>query len=124
MEAMINEEIENEPKLKTIKLESDELNSKFKILSFKNKWEMAFSVLKIPEQKKDYLISYLKFYIKYRVPITHARSRYVDAEKFNFLNVYDGVKNGYLTVEAFYTSLSKFSKEHSWEEFKKKSTLP
>lgn len=124
MEAMINEEIENEPKLKVIKKKSDELNSKFKILSFKNKWELAFEVLGVPKNCTTYLEKYLKFYIKFRVPITHAKSRYVEAEKFNFTNVYEGIKNGYYAVESFYTHLIKFSKEHTWKEFCKKVQIP
>ena len=117
MEAIINEELESEPKLHLVKREEDALNKKFKMLSFKNKWTRAFEVLQVEKNANKYLDSYLKFYIKFRVPITHAKSRFVDAEKFNFLNVYTGIKNGYLAVESFYGTLKKYTTDHTWKRF-------
>jgi len=124
MEAMINEEITNEKKLRSVQKESERLSNKFKVLSFKNKWQLSFKALAISSKEVNYLEKYLLFYIKFRVPITHAKSRYVNAELFNFLNIYDGVKNGYLAIEAFYRHLEKHSFEHRWKEFAKKSSLP
>lgn len=124
LEAMINEEISSEKKLQSIKKENEELNKKFKALSFKNKWQKSFEVLKTSAREKKYLANYLQFYISFRVPITHAKSRYINAELFNYLNVYDGLKNGYLSVEVFYKKLEKFSSEHTWKKFSKMCSLP
>jgi hypothetical protein len=124
LEAIINEELESDKKLEKVKKENDDLNKKFKMLSFKNKWLRTFAVLKIDKASEKYLENYLDFYIKFRIPITHARSRYVNAEQFNFPNVYSGIKNGYLFLEKFYQCLHKFEEEHSWNYFCITCNLP
>jgi hypothetical protein len=107
-----------------VKNENEELNKKFKMLSFKNKWEKTFKILKMDSTANEYLEKYIKFYIKYRTPITHPKSRYFDAENFNFPTIFQGIRNGYCALEYFYKRLGRFEEEHSWNNFCLQTQLP
>jgi hypothetical protein len=116
MEAFINEEIESERKLLPVKKEQDDLASKYKTLSFKNKWEQAFDALKI--KKREPLQKYLAFYSSYRILISHPKSRYISLENYEYEKVYDGIKSGWESMQLLFEALGKTMK--SWNEFYKK----
>lgn len=105
MEAIINEEIERSPLLKEVKKENAALSTKYKSLSFRNKWERAFDVLKIRKRKE--LKEYFKFYGRYRVLVSHPKSRYISLSEYQYENVYQGIKNGWMTIELLYMGLGK-----------------
>lgn len=119
MEAIINEEIERSPLLKEVKKENTALSSKYKSLSFKNKWERAFDVLKIRKRKE--LKEYFTFYSKYRILVSHPKSRYISLSEYQYENVYQGIKNGWMTIELLYLGLGKT--RVSWEEMWKEVGL-
>lgn len=119
MEAIINEEIERAPLLKEVKKENAALSTKYKSLSFKNKWERAFDVLRIPKRKE--LNAYFKFYSRYRVLVSHPKSRYISLQEYDFKNVYNGIKNGWIAIELLFTGLGKT--RVSWEEMCKEVGL-
>ncbi len=116
MEAFINEEIESEKKLASIKKQKDSLASIYKTLSFKNKWEMAFDALNI--KKRTPLHSYMTFYSIYRILISHPKSRYISLENYEYEKVYEGLKNGWESMQLLFQELGKTMK--SWNEFYKK----
>lgn len=116
MEAFINEEIESERKLVPVKKEKDNLAAKYKTLSFKNKWEMAFDILKI--KKKVSLNLYMEFYSNYRILISHPKSRYISLENYEYEKVYMGLKCGWESMQLLFEALGKRMK--SWDEFYKK----
>lgn len=116
MEAFINEEIESEKKLVSVKKQKDSLASKYKTLSFKNKWEMAFDVLRIKKQSP--LKSYITFYSNYRILISHPKSRYISLENYEYEKVYEGLKSGWESMQILFEHLGKMMK--SWDEFYKK----
>lgn len=112
MEAIINEEIERSPLLKEVKKENAALSTKYKSLSFRNKWERAFDVLQI--RKRQELKEYFTFYAKYRILVSHPKSRYISLDQYDYKNVYKGIKNGWKTIELLYVGLGK--SRISWEE--------
>ena len=112
MEAVINEEIEHAKPLLSIKKENTELSSKFKSLSFKNKWEKVFDTLSIRKRKE--LRDYFMFYSRYRILISHPKSRYVSLKNYQFEKVYEGIKNGWNAMQLLYVALGK--SKISWEE--------
>ena len=119
IEAIVNEEIFNHPLLETVKKEEEELNKRLKSLSFKNKWKKVYDALQIKEQ--EYLDNYLHFYSHFRVPITHPKSRYISIEKYSYKHVYEGLENGWFTVQLLYAILGK--ELTSWKEFCKQSGI-
>lgn len=119
MEAIINEEIERSSLLKDIKKENADLSTKYKSLSFKNKWERTFDVLKIPKRKE--LNEYLKFYSRYRILVSHPKSRYISLKEYDYKNVYKGIRSGWITIELLFTGLGK--SRVSWEEMCKEVGL-
>ncbi len=116
MEAFINEEIESEKKLLPVKKEQNDLGTKYKTLSFKNKWEMAYDSLKI--KKRESMHAYLSFYSNYRILISHPKSRYISLENYEYEKVYEGLKSGWESMQLLFESLGKTMK--SWNEFYKK----
>jgi len=112
MEAVINEEIERAAPLLPIKKENKELSGKFKSLSFKNKWEKAFDLLEIHKRKE--LRDYFTFYTRYRVLLSHPKSRYVSLDNYMFDKVYAGIKSGWDAMQIMYAVLGK--SKISWEE--------
>ncbi|HRN70050.1 MAG TPA: hypothetical protein PLS49_02590 [Candidatus Woesebacteria bacterium] len=119
MEAIINEEIERAPLLKEVKKENLALSTKYKSLSFRNKWERAFDVLQIRKRKE--LKEYFNFYGRYRVLVSHPKSRYISLDQYDYENVCKGIKNGWMTIELLYMGLGKT--RVSWEEMIKEVGL-
>ncbi len=103
MEALINEEIASHPLLQSVKREEAKLNTTFKSLSFRNKWIHVFDVLRIT--KRSDLEAYLDFYSRYRVPITHAKSRFISLEKYTYGNVKKGIESGVKVMKILKESL-------------------
>jgi hypothetical protein len=116
MEAFINEEIESEKKLVSVKKEKENLASKYKTLSFKNKWELAYDALKI--KNRSTLNLYMQFYANYRILISHPKSRYISLENYEYEKVYMGLQCGWESMQVLFESLGKSMK--SWKEFYKK----
>ena len=112
MEAIINEEIERSASLESVKKENKGLSSKFKSLSFRNKWERAFDALHISKRKE--LNAYFIFYGRYRNLVSHPKSRYVSLSNYDFERVFLGIKNGWNAIELLYSGLGKT--RISWEE--------
>ncbi len=119
MEAIINEEIERSPQLKEVKKENVALSTKYKSLSFKNKWERAFDVMQI--RKKKELNEYFTFYSRYRILVSHPKSRYISLDQYDYENVYRGIQSGWKTIELLFMSLGK--SRVSWEEMSGKIGL-
>ncbi len=119
MEAIINEEIERSPLLKEVKKENAALSTKYKSLSFKNKWERAFDVMKI--RKKKELNEYFTFYSRYRILVSHPKSRYISLDQYDYENVYKGIRSGWKTIELLFLGLKK--SRVSWEEMSREIGL-
>jgi hypothetical protein len=113
MEGIITEEIENEPRLLQVKNVNQELSTKHKSLSFKNKWERSFDVLRIKDRQE--LDAYFEFYSRYRIPILHPVSRYISLEGYTFKKVTTGLKNGWNAMQLLENALNKV--KMTWEQF-------
>jgi len=123
MEAVINEEIERHKHLTEVKKEKDLRLRRYRNLSFKNRWMKSYDELGM-DPTKGSLADYLEFYNEFRVTITHPTSRYVNIQKYNFENVYEGVRSGWLAMELLYEKLDKVHAEYSWEMYCTNCGLP
>lgn len=113
MEAVITEEIENEPLLEPIKKQNLALFSKHKSLSFKNKWEKTFEILAIKNKKS--LEKYVTFYSTHRIPISHPKSRFISVEPYSSLQIEAGIQSGWEAMQELFKTLGK--ETMSWKKF-------
>lgn len=123
MEAVINEEIERHKHLLAVKKEKDKRLTRFRNLSFKNRWMKSFDELGM-DPTIGPLGDYIEFYNDFRVTITHPKSRFVNIERYSFENVYEGIRSGWFAIELLYEKLDKESPEYSWEAYCKNCVLP
>lgn len=123
MEAVINEEIERHRNLSEVKKERDERLKRFRNLSFKNRWMKSYDELGM-DPTIGSLADYFEFYNEYRVSITHPTSRFINIEKYNFQNVYDGIKAGWNAIEILYKKLDETHPHPSWEKFCQECNIP
>lgn len=113
MESIINEEIHNHELLVHVRDEEQYLNTKFRSLSFKNKWRKSYEELHIKDA--EYLELYLHFYTLYRVQITHPKSRSLPLKKYRYKKIYEGLQNGWYASQMLFAILGK--ELVSWEDF-------
>ena len=123
MEAVINEEIERHKHLIEVKKEKDLRLRRYRNLSFKNRWMKSYDELGM-DPTKGALADYLEFYNEFRVTITHPTSRFVNIEKYNFENVYEGIRSGWLAMELLYEKLDKVHPVVSWETYCSECAFP
>lgn len=123
MEAIINEEINTNKGLISVRKEREFHQKRVRDLSFKNKWENSFKAMKI-EDKQKYLEQYLEFYRDFRVPITHPKNRYLDVSGYRFPSVYQALRNGWMAFMSFASGWEKNAMDQSWENFCAESNLP
>lgn len=123
MEAIINEEINTNKHLASVRKEREYYQRKVRDLSFKNKWENSYKALELSDSEK-YLERYLEFYREYRVPITHPKNRYFDVASYTFPVAYAGMRNGWLAFMALISKWEDSARTQSWEEFCESCNLP
>lgn len=123
MEAVINEEIERHKNLIAVKKEKEKRLTRFRNLSFKNRWMKSFDELGM-DPTIGALGDYIEFYNEFRVTITHPKSRFVNIEKYHFENVYEGIRSGWYAIELLYEKLDKVQPEYSWESYCKNCGIP
>lgn len=124
MEAIINEEIESNRYLHKIRKERQYYQKKLKDLSFKNKWERAFTELGVNEEGFSRFQHYMEFYRKFRVTITHPKNRYIDVSQYRFKPIYEGLKNGWETFMTLSQNIDLEYTTETWEDFCESCGIP